>query len=124
MVLPEIQEDKRTLLTGKEGLIRLAVESWFDGCLNEGLAAEKLQHRLQTETDPDAQSALQEIIPDEMEHAQLAWDVIAWTLELGDKRVRHALTNASQSMPTFIQDSWEKDFYATSIQRLNKMLWV
>ena len=122
VVLPQIQEDKRTTLTGMEGLVRLAVESWFDGCLNEGLAAERLKQRFKTERDADAKSALREIIPDEMKHAELAWDVLAWALETGEKRVRHALIKSSKSMPIFIQKSWEKEFYAASMQRLNTML--
>lgn len=122
VVLPEIHEAKRKPAYGAEGLIRLALESWFDGCLNEGLAAEKLKHRLQKESDSDAQNALLQIIPEELEHAQLAWDVIVWTIESGGSTVRQALIDASQSQPSFVQKSWEQRFHAKCLQRLSKIL--
>jgi hypothetical protein len=74
-----------------QALTRLAVESWQDGCLGEGVAAAFARRSLATSTDGDAKAALAIIARDEGEHAKLAWDVAAWCVEEGGRPVRDAI---------------------------------
>ena len=120
--LPEIQEESRTPLAGPEGLIRLALESWFDGCINEGLAAERLKYRAETEQDEDALSVLHEIVHDEMEHAQLAWDILHWSIESGGERVEKALRQVMDVKPEYVQKDWEKEYFLSAQERLRLLL--
>ncbi len=76
---------------GEAGLVRLAVESWVDGCLGEGTAA-RMAHVESSQSDaPILQRTLLEISSDERAHAELAWDVMAWTLRAGGRVVAKAL---------------------------------
>ncbi len=73
------------------GLIRLAVESWLDGCLGEGRAA-RAAARASTGAASERLAALQRrIARDEERHAELAWDVLGWALVRGGDDVREAL---------------------------------
>lgn len=74
-----------------QALKRLAVESWQDGCLGEGVAAAFAHRSLATSTDGAATAALATIARDEGEHAKLAWDVAAWCVEEGGRPVRDAI---------------------------------
>jgi hypothetical protein len=67
-------------------LLRLAVESWQDGCLGEGLAAERARR------SRGPVNAL--IARDEQRHADLAWSVLAWSLAEGGRPVRDAVAEA------------------------------
>ena len=88
-----------------QALLRLAAESWQDGCLGEGAAAAFARRSLATSTDDDVASALAIIARDEAAHAQLAWDVAAWCIEEGGRPVRdtiaatRAATNQDASPP-------------------------
>lgn len=72
-------------------LVRLAVESWFDGCLNEGAAAAEAAVRSAHVADVQINGALGVIADDELEHAELAWAIIEWAMETGGAPVRTAL---------------------------------
>ena len=122
VLLPEIQEESRTSIPGQEGLLRIALESWFDGCINEGLAAEKLKHRAKEEQDEDARSALIDIIHDEEEHTELAWDILAWSLKEGDESVQKALLSAKERVPDYITEKWQRDLFHSAQYRLSKLL--
>ncbi len=83
--------ESRAGLEGDQLLARLAVESWLDGCLGEGAAAERARLESERLDDPDAQRAQRIIAADERRHAELAWDVLSWTLSVGGAPVRRAL---------------------------------
>jgi hypothetical protein len=69
-----------------ERLRRLAVESWQDGCLGEGLAAERARR---------SRGPINGLIArDEQRHADLAWGVLAWSLAEGGSPVRDAVAEA------------------------------
>jgi hypothetical protein len=72
-------------------LSRLAHESFADGCLNEGAAASIAAAAAHCARDPLARAAQQRIATDEARHAELAWDVLAWTAEQGGARLREEL---------------------------------
>jgi len=90
-------------LAGDALLVRLAVESWLDGCLGEGAAAERALRESERLDDPGARRAQRIIAADERRHAELAWDVLAWAVQRGGGGVRRALREATE-IPLHIAD--------------------
>lgn len=84
---------------GTDALVRLAVESWVDGCLGEGKASAAAA--VEATLAPDAELAAMQrtIAKDERGHAELAWDVMAWAIEAGGDDVRHALAAVRDAGP-------------------------
>jgi hypothetical protein len=72
-------------------LVRMALESWHDGCLGEGAAAARAKRALAGAADSEAQAALAVIATDEARHAELGWRVLAYCLSEGGRSVRGAL---------------------------------
>ena len=81
----------RPPLAGRAGLVRLATESWLDGCLGEGLAAARAARAAQLDGDSRAQSAQRAIARDEARHAELGWSLLKWATEGGGDDVRDAV---------------------------------
>lgn len=77
-----------------KSLTRLAVESWQDGCLGEGIAAARAKSRIPLATDPYMRRSLTTIAREEATHADLAWDVLAWATKTGGKPVKQAVARA------------------------------
>jgi hypothetical protein len=75
----------------EEALGRLAVESWRDGCLGEGAAAERARRAVAHTRHPLARAAHARIAVDEQRHADLAWDVLRWCVATGGPAVAEAL---------------------------------
>lgn len=61
----------------RRALAVLARESWLEGCLNEGIAAEEAL-RAAEDAVGTARSMLEAIARDEARHAALAWSVLGW----------------------------------------------
>lgn len=80
-------------------LLRLALESWFDGCLGEGAAAARARRSFRGASDPQARGALGLIARDEQRHADLGWDILAHCLAEGGREVREALGAAMLEDP-------------------------
>jgi hypothetical protein len=72
-------------------LVRLAVGSLVDGCVNEGIAADVAGNGARAAADPVVRDALAMIAGDEESHAELAWAVLAWCLDAGGEPVRAAV---------------------------------
>ena len=89
----------RARATGPDALLRLALESWVDGCLGEGRAAEVARAEARAARCDRAASLQALIARDEAAHAELAWDVLAWSLREGAERVRDALYAARDVPP-------------------------
>jgi len=89
----------RPLLAGQAALVRLAIESWVDGCLGEGAAAACAAQEATSTTRPDIRSTQQRIAQDEARHAELAWDVLQWSLQAGGRDVREALHATAAAKP-------------------------
>lgn len=81
----------RPIEVGRAGLVRLAVESWIDGCLAEGCAARQAQRAAELAEQGAAQQLQRRIAADEQRHAELAWDTLAWTLSQAEDEIRAAL---------------------------------
>jgi hypothetical protein len=75
----------------EDALLRLAIESWRDGCLGEGVAAERARRALPHTRDPLARAALTRIAVDEQGHADLAGDVLRFCLAEGGRAVVEAV---------------------------------
>ena len=88
----------REVIRGNAGLARLAVESWQDGALGEGLAAAMAQAESQTAGVAGIASAQASIALDEAAHAALAWDVLRWAAAADRAGVEPALTSSSPSL--------------------------
>lgn len=73
------------------GLTRLAVESWLDGCLMEGIAATQAAAAARAATDPQAQAVQARIADDEHRHSELAWSILSWAIDRGGRPVRGAV---------------------------------
>jgi hypothetical protein len=71
---------KRPSLPRARALRRLAVESWQDGCLNEGRAARALALEAQQSDDPYEARVLRRVAEEETTHAALALDVLRWVI--------------------------------------------
>jgi hypothetical protein len=96
-VLPRV--DRPSPRDRSAQLARLARESFEDGCLNEGTAARVAAGAARSATDPAIRSVLQRIAIDEARHAELAWDVLAWTAEECDADLREQLRHDGESSP-------------------------
>lgn len=72
----------------------LAIESWREGCIGEGVAARHAALALAEATDGGARQALTHIVRDEAAHAELAWSVLEHALHAGGRDVREALMHA------------------------------
>lgn len=83
--------EPRPVLLGLPGLVRLAVESWSDGCLSEGLAAQQAVLASRSARELDAQRVQSEIARDEQRHAELAWSILEYCVRAGGDPVRSAL---------------------------------
>ncbi|HKP64571.1 MAG TPA: hypothetical protein VJV78_47875, partial [Polyangiales bacterium] len=81
----------RPIDVDRAGLVRLAVESWLDGCLAEGCAARQAKRAAELAEQGAAQQLQRRIAADEQRHADLAWDTLAWTLSQAGDEIRAAL---------------------------------
>lgn len=91
VVLGAVTPATRAPAEGAEALRRLAVESWVDGCLGEGKAAAAAAREASLSEIPEVRDLQRTIAQDEGRHAELAWDVLAWTVDAGGDDVRHAV---------------------------------
>jgi hypothetical protein len=84
-------------LTVRGDLVELAVATFQEGCVGETLAALLAAEQRQRATDPSVQKILSAIAEDEARHAELAWQTVAWAIELGGDAVREAVGRAIHS---------------------------
>lgn len=80
-------------------LVKLALESWRDGCLGEGASAAVARAARRRAHDPAVCAALSVISRDEAAHAELGWDVIDLCLERGGRPVADALRDEVARTP-------------------------
>jgi len=72
-------------------LTQLAEESWLDGCVGEGAAAKRATRAAALSSDRGARAIQDRIQRDEHRHAELAWEVLRWTVERGARETRDAV---------------------------------
>lgn len=88
----------RAPLSGPAGLARLAVESYVDGCIGEGVAAARAAEGARTAQAPLLAAARRRIARDEAAHAALGWSIVRYALGAGGATVAEALAQA-RSLP-------------------------
>jgi hypothetical protein len=94
--------ERRTPLDGEALLVRLAVESWLDGCLGEAAAAEHAARESERLACPLKRTVQRLIAKDERRHAELAWSVLEWTMRVGGATVERSLEAVLDSPPASI----------------------
>jgi hypothetical protein len=88
----------KQLATNREGLLkRLAVESFWDGCVGEGAAAAQARRMAAHATDARTRETLSIIARDEQTHADLAVDILRFCLSTGGKNIRDALVSSIET---------------------------
>lgn len=75
-------------------LADIAARAALEGCVGETLAAVHAAEQLAVATDPAVRQVLAVIAQDEARHAELAWATVAWAIQRGGERVRHAVARA------------------------------
>ena len=81
-------------LTVRADLGELAVATFLEGCVGETLAALTAAEQRDRATDVATRRALTTIAEDEARHAELAWQTVAWALEIGGDDVKQAVAAA------------------------------
>jgi hypothetical protein len=91
-------------------LPEIAAESWWDGCIGEGGAAQVVLTRAAAALHAAERRALRGIARDERGHARLAADVVAWASERSvagarhrQRRVVHGFIGASPCCGAFLK---------------------
>jgi hypothetical protein len=95
---PPVSSD-RAAATGRTGIVRLAVESYLDGCIGEATAAAVAAHEADLAGNADLARMQRTIATDEARHAELAWDVLEWTLAVQPEATRAALGGLDAPTP-------------------------
>lgn len=99
LILTSPEYSPRNVLAGKEALIRLATESWLDGCLGEGAAATWASESATDAADQEAQQLQATIAIEEAAHSALAWDILKWALRAGSDEIRHEVWKLKDREP-------------------------
>ena len=87
--LPDLKQ--RAPIAGRAGLVRLAIESWVDGCVAEGRAAAQAARASELATDAEAERVQRTIAADELRHAELAWSILRFALAAGGEEAHAAV---------------------------------
>jgi hypothetical protein len=61
-----------------------------EGCIGEAVSAAHAGVQLMTATDPAVRDYLASVVEDESRHASLAWRIVRWDLDVGNREVRAA----------------------------------
>lgn len=79
-------------------LRELLVETLRDGCLIEDFNADVAEVAARHATDPAIKILTERIANDERDHAALAWEILAWGLQLTDAPLRRELLRAVEDL--------------------------
>jgi hypothetical protein len=92
-------------------LRELAVQTAIDGGVGESVATLTAAIRRARATEPDVCAALERVMADELEHAALAWEIVAWAVERGGDEVRLAVEAAlAEVRPTAPDEAVDTDW--------------
>jgi hypothetical protein len=81
-------------LPRRRSLEAVALENAVEGCVRETYGALAAMWQARTATDPVVAAAMVPIAIDETRHAELAWNVAAWSAPLLDPRARRRIEAA------------------------------
>jgi len=82
----------------EDALAALALESFADGCLLEDFNADVAEKCAEICKDDAVRAALARIAKEERSHAQLSWDILAWTLESDPEKIAPLLEGAIKNI--------------------------
>jgi hypothetical protein len=86
---------------GPVELAELASRTVHEGCVGETVAALVVAEQARNAVEPSVRAVLEEIAEDEARHAEFAWRVVRWALEVGGPATRTAVALAfEQQAPT------------------------
>jgi hypothetical protein len=85
----------RVSASGASALVRLAVESWLDGCVGEGTASACAVAEAELAAAVDLRAGHRIIAADEARHAELGWEILAWALSAADTETRAIIARAT-----------------------------
>ncbi|MCA9686255.1 MAG: ferritin-like domain-containing protein [Myxococcales bacterium] len=74
--------------------VRLAVDTFVEGCVGETIAASIARVSAASAKDPAAREALEAIAEDESRHAAFSWRLVRWAIEVGGAEIRAAVAEA------------------------------
>jgi hypothetical protein len=94
----------RTLEASEIDFVRLAIGTLIDGCLAEGVASDVIRAASTQASDPVIRETLEMIASDELRHAELAWDILAWCIDRGDAALRVAVASRLNGLDRQISD--------------------
>lgn len=80
-----------------------AVAAALDGCLNETIAALEAGAAADTTKHEALKLVLEEIARDEQNHAELAWEYVAWAIATGGRSVRDVIKTAAERAMTELE---------------------
>lgn len=72
-----------------------------EGCIAETLSALMVGEAAERSDDAEERAVLGLLARDEAMHAQLAWQIVRWALDVGGARVRAAVAAAFQDAPGY-----------------------
>ncbi len=75
----------------------MAFTAVVEGCVGETIAALEAAELSTRVTQPELRALLEQIARDESEHARLAYQVVAWLLEVGGAEVKQAVEQGFQA---------------------------
>jgi rubrerythrin len=81
-------------------IAQLAIESYVDGVVGEGMAAERIERWAGAASDPTTSRVLRSIARDERRHAQLAADIVSWCAAQHPRLVRALMGMAARRVAT------------------------
>lgn len=73
----------------------VAVSSFVDGCVGEAVAAVLLRESAALADNPELRRIFECVAEDEERHAELAWSIAAWAVEVGGAGAREAVREAA-----------------------------
>jgi len=94
----------RTLEASEIDFVRLAIGTLIDGCVAEGVASDVTRAASTQAVDPVIRATLEMVASDELRHAELAWDVLAWCLDRGGAAVHEAVAARLNGLDRQISD--------------------
>lgn len=85
-------------------LVRLAVDTFLEGCVGETIAAAAASRAAAQCSTPAIRDVLARIAEEEADHAALAWRTVAWAVREGGDAVRDALRSCARERHVRIQE--------------------
>lgn len=84
--------------------VRLAIGTLIDGCVAEGVASDVTGAASLQASDSVVRETLAMVATDELGHAELGWDILAWCMERGGTAVHEAVASRLHGLDRQLSD--------------------